>query len=79
MISFESACWHPYTSQNDLKYVCRSWEGMVSIPHFYADKKISGKSKHLICFIQHDLRVVGYSLGSYFCVINIYGPLNNTC
>jgi hypothetical protein len=42
----------PYKWHDNLKAVCRSWESMVSNPRFYADRKISGTTDHLVCLIQ---------------------------
>jgi hypothetical protein len=47
----------PYKSHDNLKAVCRSWKAMVSSPTFYADRKISGTSEQLLCFIQLVLMV----------------------
>ena len=63
----------PYTSHDDLKGVCRSWEGMVNSPRFYPDRNISRKSQQFICFLHKDPKVVGDKL-----VITIYDPLNGT-
>ena len=65
----------PYTSHDNLKAVCRSWQVMMSSPHFYVDRKTSGTSEHLICFIQHNQTAVGDKLA----VITIYDHLNGTC
>ena len=64
---------YTYTSHDDLKGVCRSWEGMVNSPRFYPDRNISRKSQQLICLLHKDPKAVGDKL-----VITIYDPLNGT-
>ena len=63
----------PYTWHDNLKAVCRSWEGMLNSARFYPDRNISGKSEQLICLLHKDPKVVGDKL-----VITIYDPLNGT-
>jgi len=62
----------PYTWHDNLKAVCRSWEGIVSSPHFYDNRNISGHSEQLICFVKKDW------MTSFGGVITIYDPLNKT-
>ena len=61
-----------YTSHDNLKAVCRSWEAMVSNPKFYADRKISGKSEQLLCLIQRD------PLNREVFVIMVHDPVKGT-
>ena len=63
----------PYTWHDNLKAVCRSWEGMLNSARFYPDRNISGKSEQLICLLHKDPKAVGDKL-----VITIYDPLNGT-
>ena len=65
-------------SHDNLKDVCRSWEGMLSNPHFYEDRTISGTSEQLICYIQKDPKAANNNFASFGCVITIYDPLNST-
>ena len=72
----------PYTSHDNLKAVCKSWEGIVNRPQFYGDRKISGKSEQLICFIQRVPKAVANNSqrfqGPFVFAISIYDPVNGT-
>jgi hypothetical protein len=63
----------PYKSHNNLKAVCRSWKAMVSSPTFYADRKISGTSEKLLCFIQP---VLMFKMSVF--VVTVYDPMKDT-
>ena len=65
-------------SHDNLKDVCRSWEGMLSNPHFYEDRTISGTSEQLVCYIKKDPKAANDNFTSFGCVITIYDPLNST-
>jgi hypothetical protein len=63
----------PYKWHDNLKGVCRSWESMVSNPRFYADRKISGTTDHLVCLIQ-----LVFMDSSYVFEIRVYDLVKGT-
>ena len=68
----------PYMSHDNLKAVCRSWEGMLSNPHFYADRTIFGRNEEIIFYIQKKMKVTNDHFSSFICVITIYHSLTRT-
>lgn len=61
----------PYMSHKNLKAVCPGWEAMLSDPSFYSDRKLSGNSDTLLCFLKRNTE---YHVNG----ITVYDPVKGT-